>query len=247
MAFRRSKKIGPLQFTISKSGLTGSVGAGGVRYQFLGGSKRRGRKPAQAEPDDGVHSNVATVIGGFGIVAGWFIAAAFLLSLGGNTPEVVANVEPEKPAIEQSTTPPIEAQPEPVPEPAANGLRTWTDSTGKFKLDAELVRVSDGMVYLLSGGKTKPVPINRLSKTDQSYIARAFPRPVAKKSSAVRPPATATPSPRAYTPPAPIDRNPYGEATTGYTATGIPIHTGPRGGRYHYSKSGKKVYERRKR
>lgn len=36
------------------------------------------------------------------------------------------------------------------------------------------------------------------------------------------------------------------EVVTGYTATGIPIHTGPRGGQYHYSSSGKKVYERRK-
>lgn len=34
---------------------------------------------------------------------------------------------------------------------------------------------------------------------------------------------------------------------TGETAaTGKPIYVGPRGGRYHYSKSGKKVYERRR-
>lgn len=39
---------------------------------------------------------------------------------------------------------------------------------------------------------------------------------------------------------------PSGEAVTGHTATGIPIHTGPRGGRYHYSKNGNKVYERKK-
>ena len=32
----------------------------------------------------------------------------------------------------------------------------------------------------------------------------------------------------------------------GTTATGIPLHVGPRGGIYHYSKSGKKVYEKRK-
>ena len=31
------------------------------------------------------------------------------------------------------------------------------------------------------------------------------------------------------------------------TATGKTIHTGPRGGRYHYSSSGKKVYERKRR
>jgi len=33
---------------------------------------------------------------------------------------------------------------------------------------------------------------------------------------------------------------------TGHTATGIPQHTGPRGGVYHYSKSGKKVYDKKK-
>jgi endonuclease YncB( thermonuclease family) len=44
-----------------------------------------------------------------------------------------------------------------------------------------------------------------------------------------------------------VDRNPYGEQATGSTATGIPTYTGPRGGQYHYSSSGKKVYERHKR
>lgn len=34
--------------------------------------------------------------------------------------------------------------------------------------------------------------------------------------------------------------------TTETTKTGKPIYTGPRGGRYHYSKSGKKVYEKKK-
>jgi len=43
------------------------------------------------------------------------------------------------------------------------------------------------------------------------------------------------------------DRNPYSEQVTGSTATGIPTYTGPRGGQYHYSKSGNKVYERHKR
>jgi endonuclease YncB( thermonuclease family) len=37
-----------------------------------------------------------------------------------------------------------------------------------------------------------------------------------------------------------------GTPTGQTTATGIPIYKGPRGGRYHYSKSGKKVYERKK-
>jgi endonuclease G len=36
------------------------------------------------------------------------------------------------------------------------------------------------------------------------------------------------------------------EKQTGTTATGIPQYTGPRGGTYHYSKSGKKVYNKKK-
>jgi SLA1 homology domain 1, SHD1 len=43
-----------------------------------------------------------------------------------------------------------------------------------------------------------------------------------------------------------VDRNPYGETPTGSTATGIPTYTGPRGGTYHYSKSGNKVYSKKK-
>jgi hypothetical protein len=36
------------------------------------------------------------------------------------------------------------------------------------------------------------------------------------------------------------------ETPYGTTATGIPTYMGPRGGIYHYSASGKKVYQRRK-
>ena len=35
-----------------------------------------------------------------------------------------------------------------------------------------------------------------------------------------------------------------GNPVVGNTATGLPVHEGPRGGLYHYSKSGKKVYEK---
>ena len=37
-----------------------------------------------------------------------------------------------------------------------------------------------------------------------------------------------------------IDSNPI----VGYTSTGAPIYQGPKGGRYHYSKSGNKVYDK---
>ncbi len=54
------------------------------------------------------------------------------------------------------------------------------------------------------------------------------------------------PSPRPESATTYVDRNPYDETVTGHTATGIPTYTGPRGGHYHYSSSGKKVYERKK-
>jgi hypothetical protein len=43
--------------------------------------------------------------------------------------------------------------------------------------------------------------------------------------------------------PAPVP--PRALRPNGTTSTGQPIYTGPRGGKYHYSASGKKVYERR--
>ncbi len=41
------------------------------------------------------------------------------------------------------------------------------------------------------------------------------------------------------------NRAPSGDTPYGTTATGIPTYVGPRGGVYHYSASGKKVYSRR--
>lgn len=38
---------------------------------------------------------------------------------------------------------------------------------------------------------------------------------------------------------------PRSETPDGHTATGIPTYMGPRGEAYHYTKSGKKVYERK--
>ena len=54
----------------------------------------------------------------------------------------------------------------------------------------------------------------------------------------------AAPSPAPET----VDKAPPSSSTSlGTTATGIPLHMGPRGGVYHYSKSGNKVYQRKKR
>jgi hypothetical protein len=44
-----------------------------------------------------------------------------------------------------------------------------------------------------------------------------------------------------------VARSQYLGPTVGYTATGKTIYEGPRGGHYHYSASGKKVYEKKRR
>ena len=49
--------------------------------------------------------------------------------------------------------------------------RTWTDSTGKYKIEAELVEVRDGTAYLKrADGKTVSVPLTKLSETDRNYL-----------------------------------------------------------------------------
>jgi SLA1 Homology Domain 1 (SHD1) protein len=50
--------------------------------------------------------------------------------------------------------------------------REWTDATGKFKTEAELVKVEAGVVFLKkqSDGATIQVPLARLSATDQAYL-----------------------------------------------------------------------------
>ncbi len=50
-------------------------------------------------------------------------------------------------------------------------LRTWTDSTGKFRVEAEFVELKDGKVQLRKqDGKVIDVPLERLSAADQEYI-----------------------------------------------------------------------------
>jgi len=55
---------------------------------------------------------------------------------------------------------------------AANGgMRTWTDSTGKYKIEAELVDCQEGEVRLKKvGGQIISVPSSRLSAADQKLI-----------------------------------------------------------------------------
>lgn len=51
--------------------------------------------------------------------------------------------------------------------------RTWTDKSGKHKVEAELVEVKDGKVLLkkTGDGKIVAVPLNRLSVADRRYLS----------------------------------------------------------------------------
>jgi hypothetical protein len=54
---------------------------------------------------------------------------------------------------------------------AQNGIREWSDSTGKHKIKGRLVEVRDGVAYLkTSEGKSVNVPVARLSEADQEFI-----------------------------------------------------------------------------
>ena len=54
---------------------------------------------------------------------------------------------------------------------AVADVRTWSDATGKFKVEAELSSVNDGMVTLkTTAGKEVTVPLERLSDEDRAFV-----------------------------------------------------------------------------
>ena len=56
-------------------------------------------------------------------------------------------------------------------EPHSSSARQWTDTTGRFSVEAELVRVHEGKVYLKkTDGKVIGVPIEKLSEADQRFL-----------------------------------------------------------------------------
>ncbi len=71
--------------------------------------------------------------------------------------------DPEEPEVKFSV---VE-----VEESAAEPLRTWTDSTGNFKIEAKFVAVEETEVVLArEDGSTLRVPLERLSEADQNYV-----------------------------------------------------------------------------
>ena len=65
--------------------------------------------------------------------------------------------------------------------PAASALRTWSDATGKFRIEAELVNVEGGAVNLKKKtGELVSVPLAKLSKADQEFVSKAGAQPSGK-------------------------------------------------------------------
>ena len=62
--------------------------------------------------------------------------------------------------------------------PAAAGLRTWSDASGKFRIEAELVSLEDGSVTLkMKDGDLVSIELAKLSKADQEFLAKAENQP----------------------------------------------------------------------
>ncbi len=61
--------------------------------------------------------------------------------------------------------------------PAIAQVRTWTDSTGKYRLEGELADFNDGKVILRQGGgQTIAVDLAEFSKADREYVRRELQR-----------------------------------------------------------------------
>ena len=71
--------------------------------------------------------------------------------------------------------------------------------------------------------------------------------PILQANQSSQMPITSGSNPTNVTPTQPQSQpSTVGTPTGEKTATGLQIYTGPRGGKYHISKSGKKVYEKKK-
>jgi hypothetical protein len=63
-----------------------------------------------------------------------------------------------------------------VPKPAARpaaALRTWTDVTGRYRIEAALVKLENGKVLLRKrDGSMIALPLEKLSREDREYVGR---------------------------------------------------------------------------
>jgi hypothetical protein len=122
---------------------------------------------------------------------------------------------------------------------------------------AELERELDALKALRGGIQSGQIPESALGMISisppPSFVKSAEGSSVATSSSVGRlvgetPSTTQQPLSESSASPPAAKTTPTvtGTPTGTTTRSGAPIYVGPRGGRYHYSPSGKKVYERRK-
>lgn len=64
------------------------------------------------------------------------------------------------------------------PPPAATASRTWTDSSGKFTIEAKYISFDGGQVTLQQpDGKQLRLPLDKLSAADRTYVTEQASRP----------------------------------------------------------------------
>lgn len=122
----------------------------------------------------------------------------------------------------------------------ADELRTWTDSTGKYKIEAEFVEILDGKVRLKDkDGKTVSLPLAKVSDADRAYLrellkkrreaAAADPAPVGAAAADGKMPAAGVVGPPARNAARPSrwkvgDRIQYGRDADGEPGTVVAVN-----------------------
>ena len=96
------------------------------------------------------------------------IPATFLVNREGNLAKIGVRGPTLESAVAELLKRPAAAQK--ANETAAE-LRAWTDSSGQFRIEAELVGLADAKVMLKKAdGKVVSVPVERLSEQDQEWL-----------------------------------------------------------------------------
>lgn len=74
-------------------------------------------------------------------------------------------------------------------KPSTQSMQTWTDTTGKFKIEAAFVEFKDGKVRLRKkDGSWTTIAIEKLSEADQEYVKkRDQPKPEAAETAVAEP------------------------------------------------------------
>lgn len=81
---------------------------------------------------------------------------------------------PTAPATPVETKPSEKPAEKPGPKPTSTrGLRTWSSADGKFRVEAELVKMVAGIVHLKrKDGQVIQVPIDKLSEEDRKLLRK---------------------------------------------------------------------------